>query len=473
MKKRTLFCIVKLPNQTNKRNGVLIMKNIISQFSLKELEKITFRVLQESFSNIMSKLLVELDQLIANNRDKQRFELKDKRKLSFDSMFGHVELRRNYYLDRDTGKYLSLLDRHLDIDGGQMMSPAVQDLAIELAVTGVSYRQASDALEKLLGYPVISHEGIRQQVLQTDVVPKEKQSISGDVIFVEVDGLYTKSQEKGRKGRELKISAVHEGWEMNGKRAKLINKQHFIHEGKLPFWEEFENFLMESYDYDPTRHHLVINGDGARWITSCQNYFQKNATFVIDRFHVARDIQRIFRQHPRYRTIRRKFIEYDVDAFMIELNSAVGTLNHERKEEQLENLISQLSQYPEALEDYQKRLKEKGINTSDFRPMGSGEGTMSVFAKRLKNGRSWCKEGITKFSDVMVALMDGQDLITQRGAFQRSMEVSQTKHNQEPPKHFVERLTNHVQDMTRNNISYLQQSIRKPVVAALKGLKGY
>src|SRR5690625_81824 len=187
------------------------MKNIISQFSLKELEKITFRALQESFSKIMAKLLVELDQFIADNRDKQRFELRDKRQLCFDSIFGHVELRRNYYLDRDTVKYLSLLDRHLDFDGGQMMSPAAQDLAIELAVTGVSYRQASDALEKLLRYPVISHEGIRQQVLQTAIVPKEKQSISGDVLFVEVDGLYTKSQGKGGKGRELKISAVHEG----------------------------------------------------------------------------------------------------------------------------------------------------------------------------------------------------------------------------------------------------------------------
>src|SRR5699024_9000160 len=147
------------------------MKNIISQFSLKELEKITFRALQESFSKIMSKLLMELDQLIADNRDKQRFELKDKRIISFDSMFGHVEFRRNYYLDRDTGKYLSLLDRHLDFVGGQMMSPAVQDLSIELAVMSVSYRQSSDALEKSLVYPVISHEGIRQQVLQTDFVP--------------------------------------------------------------------------------------------------------------------------------------------------------------------------------------------------------------------------------------------------------------------------------------------------------------
>src|SRR5699024_12575608 len=78
----------------------------------------------------------------------------------------------------------------------------VQDLAIELAVTGVSYRQASNAMEKLLGYPVISHEGIRQQLLNTEVVPEESVPLHQDVVFVEVDGLYTKSQETGKKGRE-------------------------------------------------------------------------------------------------------------------------------------------------------------------------------------------------------------------------------------------------------------------------------
>ena len=94
--------------------------------------------------------------IIAENRDKRRFQLK-----------------RNYYFDCETGKYVSLLDQYLVFDGGQMMSPVVQDLAIELAVSGVSYRQASDALEKLLGYPVISHEGVRQQVLNTEVIPKK------------------------------------------------------------------------------------------------------------------------------------------------------------------------------------------------------------------------------------------------------------------------------------------------------------
>src|SRR5699024_10586376 len=125
-------------------------------------------------------------------------------------------------------------------------------------VTGVSYRQASESMERLLGYPVISHEAIRQQLLNTEVVPKKSAPLEQDVVFVEVDGLYTKSQGKKKKGREIKIASVHQGWEMNGKRAKLIDKRHFIHQGKWPFWKEFEQYLMQTYEYDPTKHHLVI-----------------------------------------------------------------------------------------------------------------------------------------------------------------------------------------------------------------------
>ncbi|WP_336511485.1 UPF0236 family transposase-like protein [Alteribacter salitolerans] len=49
--------------------------------------------------------------------------------------------------------------------------------------------------------------------------------------------------------------------------------------------------------------------------------------------------------------------------FMVELNSAVGTIEHERKEEALERLIEQVSKYPEALGDYRKKLANKGIDT--------------------------------------------------------------------------------------------------------------
>ena len=78
------------------------MKDIISKFTLKELEQLIFRSLQITFSEVMAKVLTEMDQIIAEGRDKNRFELKDKRVFSFESMFGSVELRRNYYRDRET-----------------------------------------------------------------------------------------------------------------------------------------------------------------------------------------------------------------------------------------------------------------------------------------------------------------------------------------------------------------------------------
>jgi len=61
------------------------------------------------------------------------------------------------------------------------------------------------------------------------------------VLFVEVDGLYVKHQRRRKKGKEVKIAAVHQGWEVNGVRLK--NKRHFIHDGKEPFWEAFEELM--------------------------------------------------------------------------------------------------------------------------------------------------------------------------------------------------------------------------------------
>src|SRR5690625_7974968 len=65
---------------------------------------------------------------------------------------------------------------------------------------------------------------------------------------------------------------------------------------------------MDAFEYDPTYHQLVINGDGAKWITSCREYFNHNATFVSDRFHVARDVKRTFRYPFRSRSVRKRLI---------------------------------------------------------------------------------------------------------------------------------------------------------------------
>ena len=86
------------------------MQGIINSLTMKELEQITYRALQNSFSEVMAKTLSGLDEAIASGRDKNRFYLKDKRPLKFESVFGSVELMRNYYQDRETDKYVCLLD---------------------------------------------------------------------------------------------------------------------------------------------------------------------------------------------------------------------------------------------------------------------------------------------------------------------------------------------------------------------------
>ncbi|HHY22530.1 MAG TPA: ISLre2 family transposase, partial [Bacilli bacterium] len=80
--------------------------------SLKELEQMLWRKLQETFSNVMTAILEEYDQQIAQERDKGRYHLKDSRPLKVDSLFGEIELKRNYYKDRETGEYVYLLDRY-------------------------------------------------------------------------------------------------------------------------------------------------------------------------------------------------------------------------------------------------------------------------------------------------------------------------------------------------------------------------
>lgn len=446
-----------------------MLKNNMKLPTLKEIETDLFRTLQQSFSDVFQRLLTDLDEQLAGSRDKSRFQLKDKRPMTMDSLFGSIKITRNYYYDRQNGKYIYLLDQYLQFDGAKGLSPIVQEMGMELAVEGTSYRQASNTLEKLLGYKVISHEAIRQHLLQTEVVPGPSVSPMRRVLFVEVDGLYVKRQKGRVRGREEKIAAVHEGWIVKGKRTSLVSKRHYVHTGKEPFWEGFEQFLIDTYGYKPTEHFLVINGDGAPWITSCREHF-KNMFFALDRFHVARDVRFIFKGHNRYRPIRMKLAKYDVDGFMVELNSAVGTLTDDKKEEALSDLIRQLSQYPEALGDYRTWLSEHGVDTDGMRPMGSAEGTMRVFARRLKSGRSWSERGISAFIHFLVALKDGLDIKTLVGKMENKLKETEEK---KPPKHYVERLKSSVGEATRQNIAYLHQATGKPIYEALKGLQGF
>jgi hypothetical protein len=172
---------------------------------------------------------------------------------------------------------------------------------------------------------------------------------------------------------------------------------------------------------------VVVNGDGAEWITACQEYFGKRVFFQLDRFHVAREISECFQNHPRYRIIRKKLATFDEKGLLTEWYSALGTLGDEKKEKQVERLIQRVESMPGCLSDYREWLREKGIYTIGMRPMGSAEGTMHVFAKRAKQGRSWCDEGIRAFLQVMVAVKDRLTIQTWKGEILSQEEKRETE----------------------------------------------
>jgi hypothetical protein len=440
--------------------------------NLKQLEQLVWRQTQETFGQVMKKLLEDMDQQISDERDKKRYRYVAKRRLRLTSLFGELTIKRTYYRDQTKNEYVYLLDRYLDFEKAGQLSPMVEEAAIELAIQGPSYRKAERALETFLGYRVISHETIRQHLLELDLIPKAKKPVYHQVLFIEVDGLFVKHQEKGVRGKEVRVAKIHQGWEKNGKRIRLKEKRHFIHREKKPFWEALEDFLAETYDYDPMVHKLVINGDGASWITACRDYFRDRAFFCIDRFHVIRDIRRLFCGHPRYKNIRKALHAWDGTAVMTELNSAVGTLETESQEERLEALIQQLSQYPEALGDYRKWLETFAIRTDEMRTMGSAEATMSQLAKRMKTGRSWIEEGKQAMLTGLVAQMDHMGLQTLFGRMDSWNDVQQEK-EVKPPKHYVEKVTHTVGEWARGNLQYLQGKSGIPMHRALKALKGF
>lgn len=168
--------------------------------------------------------------------------------------------------------------------------------------------------------------------------------------------------------------------------------------------------------------------------------------------------------------MQKALASYDGQKLLSELNSAVGTLETEAQEERLAQLIGHLEKYPEALGDYREWLKKHGIETKGMRPMGSAEATMSVFAKRLKNGRSWVDKGVSAMMTGLVAFLDKLSLKTLFGRVESWTEMKEEK---KLPRRFVKKMTSTIKQTTRDNLLYLKNKANIPIYKTLKELTGF
>ncbi|MGN8846003.1 UPF0236 family transposase-like protein, partial [Niallia sp. HCP3S3_B10] len=73
---------------------------------------------------------------------------------------------------------------------------------------------------------------------------------------------------------------------------------------------------------------------------------RERAFFTMDRFHVARSMKQLMKSHPRFRYMRRALKNYQVEKLLLELNSAVGTMDTP-EEEKLAHFLAFLTHHQE------------------------------------------------------------------------------------------------------------------------------
>jgi len=384
-------------------------------FSLQELEAGLFTWMAHQFADVLVKVLEQIDDWLAEQRDRRRFRMRDMQPRTLQTLFGvDLTFRRRRYLDRQTGKMVYLLDEVLQLPAQKQLSPALTSWALGQAVLSNSYRGAARSLEALYGHRVVSHESIRQVVLTVgkglmEEQAKQLEAPAGSrkvrVLFLEVDGLSVPLQREGRQRRvEEKLLTVHEGWAPRHPASGeyvLVNKRHFRTQAR-DFWELASRFVYSLYDVDENTV-VVINGDRAEWVRQGVKYFPK-AIYQVDTFHLMRELRDIFGHDS---PVMRELVaarEADVTgaAFIARMAEAYAQLHDPKKRQRCRALLKDLKDMPEAVVDYRHRLRAQGIATEGFRGLGAAESQVDTFADRVKHrGRSWSRHGLGAIMEVL------------------------------------------------------------------------
>lgn len=177
-------------------------------------------------------------------------------------------------------------------------------------------------------------------------------------------GLFVRLQQEGpRKLVEEKFIASHQGWRRrhsSSKEYELVNETFFSAHDQDDFWEVASRHIMSRYDIDENVM-VVANGDRAEWIRKGVDYFPQ-AMYQIDRFHLKRELRRLFGKHPE--CLRRLYTALESNGptgatFLACLAECRKLLRSKKEREAARKLLEDLATIPEAIADYRNSFAEE------------------------------------------------------------------------------------------------------------------
>ena len=195
---------------------------------------------------------------------KSQFESLEKDERKIVSIFGEIDFKRRYYLDKSNNERVYLLDEYFKIAPNERLLENVETKLIEEAIES-NYEKAG----KVVAYKTeISKQTVMNKITELKINVEEEKITTKKI----VDNIYCIADEDHvhlQKGgiEEPRLIVVYDSIEKDGKRTKLCNKKHFggVYKNRIDdLWEEVLTYLDNTYEQDKVKNIYVL-GDGANW----------------------------------------------------------------------------------------------------------------------------------------------------------------------------------------------------------------
>ena len=228
------------------------------------------------------------------------FKLKE-RKNQFESLeiddrkivtiFGEIDFKRRYYINKSTNERVYLLDEYFKIAANERLLENVETKLIEEAIE-TNYEKAG----KSVAYKTeISKQTVMNKISKLNINSDEEKITTKRV----VDNIYCIADEDHvhlQKGgiEEPRLIVVYDSMIKNGKRTQLCNKKHFggVYKGRIDdLWEGVLTYIDNNYELDKVKN-IYILGDGANWIKTGLEWLPKSIN-VLDKFHLMKAVNGI------------------------------------------------------------------------------------------------------------------------------------------------------------------------------------
>jgi len=395
-----------------------------SGLSFNRLEKEIYAAGCEIACEALKKVLEEIDEKLAGERDKSKYRHKGSKRTSIKTLMGEVEFSRviyEYTDDEGRKAFKYLLDELLGFDTIGLISTNLAERIVENASI-TSYRNAANNITELSGQR-ISHGGVwnvvqalGQKVKENETElakATEKNQLCGEkevpVLFEEADGVHINIQGKDRprsgKKLEMKVAVAYEGWrKINKDRYELVNKVACAgFEEASEFYRIKEAMIAREYNIDEIQMR-ILNGDGASWI---KHGMDDTVHYQLDPFHKNKAILSSVRDSEQRKIIFKLLNDKKIDETLAHIAGLINDAEDEKEQKSLEVLYTYFKENRDGLIPYQERGLDipKPPAELEYRNLGTMEHHIcDIIAQRMKHRKaSWSIEGASNLGKLLAA----------------------------------------------------------------------